>query len=390
LYLKGGVYLDIKFMPVNGFSFGGMTDQEYLCKDRPAFFTNKNGIYNGFMVLKAGNAWLAAAIKQIYANCVNKFYGHNILYPTGPGLLGEIIPNSYKYSLTYNANGAISNALGKPVLSQYAGYRNDQNSANYYSTLYKNKGIYKVIPHVVPAVVPVVFELPDVSQCDAIPRVIYQTWGTKALPPGMTDAVKQIKAANPGFRHELFDDADCRAFIEQNFPAQVLYAYDSLIPGAYKADLWRYCILYLKGGIYLDIKFVPINGFSFGSMTDQEHFCLDTPTMPKTGISVYNAFMVVRPGNDAMKQCIQTIYQHVRSKFYGEHALEPTGPHLLGKFIKMKMCSCINTFDSVTLNNKKLLAMYSSYRKDQEHYYLICKTTHYRYLWKNNQVYVKN
>ena len=44
-------------------------------------------------------------------------------------------------------------------------------------------------------------------------------------------------------------------FIKSHFSKRVLYAYDKLIPGAFKADLWRYCIIYINGGIYIDIKY---------------------------------------------------------------------------------------------------------------------------------------
>ena len=54
---------------------------------------------------------------------------------------------------------------------------------------------------------------------------------------------RNVKKTNPIFEHHLFDDNDCREFIKNNFPEVVLQAYDGLIPGAYKADLWRYCIL---------------------------------------------------------------------------------------------------------------------------------------------------
>jgi len=30
-------------------------------------------------------------------------------------------------------------------------------------------------------------------------------------------------------------------------------AYDALIPGAFKADLFRYCVLFIYGGVYADI-----------------------------------------------------------------------------------------------------------------------------------------
>jgi mannosyltransferase OCH1-like enzyme len=98
----------------------------------------------------------------------------------------------------------------------------------------------------------------------------------------MNDCVNSIKTKNPDFIHHLFDDDDCRNFIKDNFPEDVLYAYDTLIPGAYKADLWCYCILYKKGGIYLDIKFNCVNDFDFKELLYNEHFVLD-----KNKIGIY-------------------------------------------------------------------------------------------------------
>ena len=111
-----------------------------------------------------------------------------------------------------------------------------------------------------------------------IPLNIYQTWHTTSLPPKMQQAVNTIKAHNPEFQHFLYDDNMCREFIKNNFPEDVLRAYDYLIPGAYKADLWRYCILYKKGGIYLDIRYVPFENFKFLNLTKKEHFVIDLET----------------------------------------------------------------------------------------------------------------
>jgi mannosyltransferase OCH1-like enzyme len=88
-----------------------------------------------------------------------------------------------------------------------------------------------------------------------IPLNIYQTWHTKNLPTKMQENVNCLKRQNPEFKYYLYDDYDCREFIKKNFDKDVLNAFDTLIPGAYKADLWRYCILYKNGGIYLDINF---------------------------------------------------------------------------------------------------------------------------------------
>ena len=102
-----------------------------------------------------------------------------------------------------------------------------------------------------------------------IPCNIFQTWETKILPPSMFETISKIKRQNPRFKYFLFDDNDCREFIKTHFPTNVLNAYDSLIPGAYKADLWRYCILYKMGGIYIDIKYEPINGFKFYNLLEK-------------------------------------------------------------------------------------------------------------------------
>ena len=49
-----------------------------------------------------------------------------------------------------------------------------------------------------------------------IPPNIFQTWHSKTLPPLMLDAVNKIKKINPRFNYQLFDDNDCRNFIQNN------------------------------------------------------------------------------------------------------------------------------------------------------------------------------
>ena len=94
-----------------------------------------------------------------------------------------------------------------------------------------------------------------------IPLNLFQTWHTLDLPPKMKNSVELLKRQNPEFTYYLYDDKMCRDFIEQNYDKDVLYSFDKLKPGAYKSDLWRYCVLYKYGGIYLDIKFNCVNGF---------------------------------------------------------------------------------------------------------------------------------
>jgi mannosyltransferase OCH1-like enzyme len=88
----------------------------------------------------------------------------------------------------------------------------------------------------------------------------------------MKECVDKLKNAHPNFEHNLFDDNDCHEFIKKNFPIEVLLAYDALIPGAYKADLWRLCILYIHGGVYMDIKLQFCEGYNLNKFMDKELF----------------------------------------------------------------------------------------------------------------------
>jgi mannosyltransferase OCH1-like enzyme len=222
-----------------------------------------------------------------------------------------------------------------------------------------------------------------------IPLNIYQTWHTKLLPPKMDETVNLIKKLNPRFNYQLFDDNDCREFIKNNFDMDVLNAFDRLIPGAYKADLWRYCILYKNGGIYLDIKYRPLNNFRFINMTEKEHWVLDADNF-----AIYNALMVCKPGNEILLNVINRIVVNVKNKYYGNSFLEPTGPLLLSTFFNqtekqmfdMKHFEIINSDSKVILyNNYIIFKSYNGHINDRNKY---SKTRHYSDLWNMKQIYL--
>lgn len=221
-----------------------------------------------------------------------------------------------------------------------------------------------------------------------IPLNIYQTWHTKNLPVNMKKIVEKIILNNPVFNYELYDDDDCRNFIKTNFDNKVLNAFDSLIPGAYKADLWRYCILYKNGGIYLDIKYESVNEFKFINLTEKEHWVLD---IDKYGI--YNALMVCKPNNQILFKAINKIVENVKNKFYGILPLAPTGPYMLSKFftetekksfdMKHDIYSSVkNRF--IFFNNYIIFKSYNNYLEEHDKNK---KVSHYDDLWKQRKIY---
>lgn len=73
-----------------------------------------------------------------------------------------------------------------------------------------------------------------------IPKIVHQTFFeevTKEKYPNFSRLVQSWKSS--GWEYHFYSDADAEDFISEHFPHEVREAYDTLIPGAYKADLFR-------------------------------------------------------------------------------------------------------------------------------------------------------
>lgn len=223
-----------------------------------------------------------------------------------------------------------------------------------------------------------------------IPLNTFTCWHTKSLPQIMKMNYERMVKMHPNFKHHLFDEIECHEFIKTNFDNDVLHAYECLIPSSYKSDLWRYCVLFIHGGIYFDIKFECVNGFRFIALTEKEYFVRDLET---SGGGTLTGLIAVKPGNEIMHKCIRQIVENTKNKFYGKNCLEPTGPNLLGKYFtnedKMKMnlyfanIKIQNTIDEwiVVFNNVIILRQYKGYRGEQS-------KKHYSVLWNEINIYL--
>lgn len=226
-----------------------------------------------------------------------------------------------------------------------------------------------------------------------IPLNLYQTWKTHDMSKKMLKCVDSLRKANPEFNYQLYDDSQCREFLKNNFCDDVVWAYDNIIPGAFRADLWRNCILYKNGGIYLDIKLSCNKKFKLIELTDRQHFCIDRPIslyFPNGSFGIYNAVMISNANNPFLFDCIQEIVNNVRTKFYGISQLHPTGPGLMGNII-LRHPKYITTLDlsyykkHIYYRSKPIiLTGYKGYRTDQ----FETVVSNYRMAWMMGNIYL--
>ncbi len=134
-------------------------------------------------------------------------------------------------------------------------------------------------------------QLPLLENYNTIPNILFQTYYNKSIiPKYIFDAVNHY-ASN--YQHVVFDDKDAIQFLEKYFDQRVVHRFHDLKLGPHKADLLRYCYLYVYGGIYLDIKTILINPLD-DIFKDKECFytCIDI-----TSNAMHNAIIASKARN---------------------------------------------------------------------------------------------
>ncbi len=172
-----------------------------------------------------------------------------------------------------------------------------------------------------------------------IPKNIFQTWETEEVPEIVYERVQKMKEENPDWKYFFFNSDLRRDFIQRHFDQSVLYAYDNLIPGAYKVDLWQFCILSKFGGLYLDMKCMPLvkinqivdSSSTFIASRDRylKEFAGD--------FYIICGYLASRANHDFLKKAIELIIYNVRNGILGTDRLLPTGPGLLGRAINYSL-----------------------------------------------------
>lgn len=156
-----------------------------------------------------------------------------------------------------------------------------------------------------------------------IPKRVYQT--SIDIPKEVQEIINHNKSLNPEYDFIHYNDDECLSFVKENYP-EYLDAYNSVKPGAFKADLWRLMVLYKYGGFYNDIPHKYIVPF-------REFILPHKPLLvviDTDDIGIHNAFLGAVAGNEIIKMFLSDIVENIRNRNYGVNSLDITGPTALG------------------------------------------------------------
>jgi len=204
----------------------------------------------------------------------------------------------------------------------------------------------------------------------------------------MKNNYNKLVSDNPEFTCQLYDINSSYDFIKTYFDADVLEAFKTLKPYSYKSDLFRFCYIYINGGIYVDIKYNCVDNFRFIQLVNKEYLVSEP-------LGVQTCLIVLKPNNELLLRCIQDIVKNTKESFYSFTPLW-TGPYLLSEQYKILYRDDSTRIDNdliwsisehmqhISLNNNIILKQYPSYRDDLQNN---SDQPHYTNMFWNKDIY---
>jgi len=168
-----------------------------------------------------------------------------------------------------------------------------------------------------------------------IPKKIMQTWETKTISVEFQQIINSWKIYNPDYEYVLFNSDEREEFIKTHFDVAILNTYKKIIPGAYKADFFRYCYLYLNGGVYVDIDTLCLGKLDNFLLPNISFVVpIDLNTNPNEGnYNLACGFIASRPKHPIFMNCINIIVENVKNKIISKSKLDFSGPGVLGRAV---------------------------------------------------------
>lgn len=314
-YLKGGLYLDLKSFAKNSLPYIP-SDKEILVSywgdRRPhSDIIGENGeLINWFIYSKSGSKLLEETINIVTDNIFRLYENpslikqYDILKNEPPGkrivipLTGPIM-----FTLVYNSS------THKDKVFVY----NTHNILDYCHPSCKIKNKKSHYSNLTS------FPLISNNFSINIPKNIYMTYHEIEKIPQYV--YNNLKEYCKGYNIYIYNDKECIDFLNRYYGKRYVDIFQKL-NGPHKADFWRYCMLYIHGGVYFDIKTnfqIPIDEIFDHTLENTWYTIIDNSRN-----NIYNGIIATFPCNKIIGKSIRFIlhnhppinyYQYIRNLY---------------------------------------------------------------------------
>jgi len=174
-------------------------------------------------------------------------------------------------------------------------------------------------------------ELFMTSQQTHVPNFVHRIWECREIPDRYETAFNSWVGKTKNMSVFLWTRNTSRQLVLKLEGTEKLMLYDRLLPGAYKADFFRYLLMYKFGGLYSDIDTILHKDLS---ANDIAHLRDDAVTVAHdlTPSRLLNGAILIAPPGQALFRCaLGEVIDHSRRRKKGFEALDVTGPGVLGE-----------------------------------------------------------
>jgi len=205
-------------------------------------------------------------------------------------------------------------------------------------------------------------------------NTLFQSYYGKPSPK-MASRISELLDVNPKYQYCRYSSKQAKKML-QLFHPRVYQGYKTLLCPWYKRTMWKYCCLYLYGGVYID-----------------ENCRMHSP-IPEILDSEYiivgpnDSFIACSPKNQILKDMIINMVENIESRFYGNHSGEVLGS--LKQIITIAFGdmfdSMVTTVGKITiLETKKHVCYWQKRRLYTYKNHDCCKSWEMRQVYKNSE-----
>lgn len=163
------------------------------------------------------------------------------------------------------------------------------------------------------------------------PSFVHRMWECKEIPDRYATALNTWVGKTSNMSVFLWTRDTSRQLVLRLEGTEKLMLYDRLLPGAYRADFFRYFLMYKFGGVYSDIDTILHVNLS---ANDDIHLRDNTAIVARdvTPSRLLNGGILIAPPGHALFLCaFGEVVDHSRRRKAGLDALDVTGPGVLGE-----------------------------------------------------------
>ena len=141
-----------------------------------------------------------------------------------------------------------------------------------------------------------------------IPNDIILTWKDDTIP---NYVINKWGNLNENYNILFFNDNDIISFLKTNYDDSYAEFFSKIPFGRYKADFFRLCYLYKKGGCYVDIDIEPL--LPIDDILNKKENITFLSVLAYNSGHIFQAVLFSAPNNPIIKMCIDSML------FYGSN-----------------------------------------------------------------------